>query len=229
MSEGGGRSRLPEGFDSARDPVEGNPFPPDDPRHSVWSDATRAAEEELRPIMSRIAAEPWVFANDDDGTLAIVTLKFWVWAKRGVHVVWSDAAVRHYDDWLVRYANGWLDILSADSGEAVLGRIRFQLAALVEHWKAEARRYRAAQERHAKEPLVLPSKVSAGLMAWRNSAIRQHLHAKHLTAAGLALKVAISDSAIRGIVREDRKRFAEDTRDRLLKELGITARQWYGL
>ena len=37
---------LPAGLDSP-DPVGGNPFPVDDPRHSVWQDATIRAEQEV--------------------------------------------------------------------------------------------------------------------------------------------------------------------------------------
>jgi hypothetical protein len=36
---------IPDGFASSGDPVDGNPFPPEDALHQVWQDATREAEQ----------------------------------------------------------------------------------------------------------------------------------------------------------------------------------------
>ena len=47
--------RLPEAFASAGDPVNGNPFPANDRRHTVWKDATRIAEEETGMRTKRLA------------------------------------------------------------------------------------------------------------------------------------------------------------------------------
>ena len=46
------RFRLPDSFASVGDPVEGNPFPVDDPLHEVWIGATRKAEEEVCHLTS---------------------------------------------------------------------------------------------------------------------------------------------------------------------------------
>ena len=42
--------RLPDGFASIGDPIDENPFHPDDLRHPVWRDATRTAELEVAKI-----------------------------------------------------------------------------------------------------------------------------------------------------------------------------------
>ena len=82
--------------------------------------------------------------------------RFNVWAQRGVHVIWSDSAVRHFDGWLVGYANATLAVLTEffarnpppGSADPILLDTRNRLAAQIQHWKAEARRYRAEQEEH---------------------------------------------------------------------------------
>ena len=90
---------LPAGLLSSGDPVEGTPFPADDLRHKVWDDATRRAEEELFRFNSDLlktrpdspdAAVSWMSR--------LVEGKFDIWAKRRIHVVWSDGAVRFVQD-----------------------------------------------------------------------------------------------------------------------------------
>ena len=147
--------RLPETFASAGDPIDVNPFPVEDTRHDAWRVATRAAEEEVCRFMAGALWPP----PDDPLVwfLKLVSAKFNAWAFRGLHVVRSDADMRHYDRWLVRYANAWLDKSSQsytsnpptlpDRSEQTA--LRNVLGGLVEHWKAEARKYRAEQEASA--------------------------------------------------------------------------------
>jgi hypothetical protein len=40
-------------------------------------------------------------------------------------------------------------------------------------------------------------------------------------------RLALSESALRGLVREDRSRFNDVTRDRVLAALGIPMTEWY--
>ena len=54
------RFRLPDSFASVGDPVEGNPFPLDDPLHTVWIEATRKAEEAVCHLTSSALFEPAV-------------------------------------------------------------------------------------------------------------------------------------------------------------------------
>ena len=42
-------NELPGGFQSTGDPVDGNPFLEDHPKHHAWADATFSAEEEYCP------------------------------------------------------------------------------------------------------------------------------------------------------------------------------------
>jgi len=97
----------------------------------------------------------------------------------------------------------------------------------VQHWKAEARRYRAEQESQVATPFEIPSTVSADVIGRRQKTLAAYRHKNHLTVQGLAHKAGMSEDAIRGIVKENRKKYAEATRDRLLKTLGISLRDWY--
>ena len=145
--------RIPDGFASSGDPVDGNPFQPEDARHQVWRDATRHAEEEWARVNARSfsSLSP---DNASDWFATFHTERFSVWAQRGIHVVWSDAAVRHYDKWLVGYANATLAMLTdffvrnppPVSADPILLDTRNRLGAQIQHWKAEARRYRGQQE-----------------------------------------------------------------------------------
>jgi hypothetical protein len=82
------------------------------------------------------------------------TALFNVWAKRGVHTVWSDADLAAYEDWLVRYADATLQSLvefferrpPPVARDQILLATRNGIAAKIQHWKAEARRYRSEQK-----------------------------------------------------------------------------------
>ena len=125
--------RLPHGYASSGDPIEKNPFPLDDPRHRVWRDATRTAEQEVARInvdffacLERVKREQNA-AEEAAGTIAQDSLlfaawardkachvsmflaKFDVWATRGTSVIWSDQLVEGNDHWLESFANGWID------------------------------------------------------------------------------------------------------------------------
>lgn len=127
--------RLPHGYASSGDPIEKNPFPLDEPRHRVWRDATRTAEQEEARInvdfvacLERVKCEQNA-AEEAGGTiqdslllaawarakacyLSMFLAKFDAWAKRGTHVIWSDQEVERNDRWLEFYANVWIDQVS---------------------------------------------------------------------------------------------------------------------
>ncbi len=170
--------RLPHGYASSGDPIEKNPFPLDDPRHRVWRDATRTAEQEEARInvdffacLERVKREQNA-AEEAGGTIAQDSLllaawardkachvsmflaKFDAWATRGTSVIWSDQQVEGNDRWLESFANGWIDQVSnryasnlppREASEFLLA-LRNALAARVQFWRAEARRYRTEQE-----------------------------------------------------------------------------------
>jgi hypothetical protein len=149
-------AKLPAGLLSTGDPVDGNPFPTDDPRHNVWADATLRAEEELCRFNSD-SLKGWRFDPKGPAPWMVnfASGKFDIWAKRNIQVVWSDGAVRDYDRWLFDYAESWLQVMSkgrltVTDTETLLVQLRARLIERREHWRAEARRYRRQQEAQAK-------------------------------------------------------------------------------
>ena len=147
MADAGDAFGLPEGMLSAGDPVEGNPFPETTRQHQVWSDATRRAEEERCRLNSRLLGErPAPEAeNYADWMIALIVGKFDIWARRGVHVVWSDTEVLAFDQWLFNYAQAWLESARTapilGHAESALNELRLKLMERIEFWKAEGRRY----------------------------------------------------------------------------------------
>lgn len=228
------RFRLPESFAQSGDPVDGNPFRDDDPRHDVWRGATQRAEEEVCRINVN-AHSALTLDNAHVWQTELSVAKFDTWAKRGVQVIWSDDAVQLYDRWLLAYANSWIEALSQQfasdpppwSADSNLHYLRDQLGARVQFWKAEARAYRSAQEETLLTAEDAPPTVRPGVVRRRRLAVQKHRKTHDLTGVAFARKVGISEAAIRGIVREDRTRFALPTQDRLLKALGMTRADWY--
>jgi hypothetical protein len=228
---------LPESFASTGDPVPINPFSPERVRHGLWIEATRIAEEEVSRIkVDSYAALP--LSDASDWSVTLVTLQFDAWAKRTLFTVWSDADLQGYDRWLVGYANSWIELrrqFYTDNPPPfsladMLTDLRKRLALCVEHWKAAGRRYRAAQERQMLEspPTTgAPIEVSDGVVRRRKAMVAAYRNTHELTAVALAQRVGISQSAITGIVRENRKRFGQPRQDQLLTALGITREDWY--
>jgi hypothetical protein len=157
----GARARIPDllnlsGGWQSPDPVQGNPFRAEDPRYGVWEDATRRAEQELHLWNAaglRAARElPQPQSMEEAQRIVLghygnlVTGKFDIWAKRGIHVVWSDHDIRAFDEWLENYANGWLNIAKElfppeIETDWLLRELRLLLLGRIEFWKSEARRY----------------------------------------------------------------------------------------
>ena len=86
--------------------------------------------------------------------LSMFLAKFDAWAKRGTRAISSDQQVEGNDRWLESFANGWIDQVSnryasnlppREASELLLA-LRNALAARVQFWRAEARRYRSEQE-----------------------------------------------------------------------------------
>ena len=71
----------------------------------------------------------------------------------GYHVVWIDADVRNYDQWLFNYAQVILETAQKSAPffvhvESLLCELRLRLLERVEHWRAEGRRYVSEQKAH---------------------------------------------------------------------------------
>jgi hypothetical protein len=105
-------TKLPSNLQQSGDPVEGNPFSKDDLRHEVWESATRRAEEELSRLIASLAVRrPTEAVAYCEWLVELCEKKFDIWAKRGIHVVWSYPAVRAYDQWLFNFAEAWLQLV----------------------------------------------------------------------------------------------------------------------
>lgn len=159
---------LPAELRSAGDPVDGNPFPTNHPGHRVWQQATLKAEEELCRLNSEFqkiqptgneGCAAWIQKGEPVWTpeafaawaIGMTVGKFDIWAKRNIQVVWSEDAVRAYDQWLFDYAQAWIDS-EKEAGRlsnSSLLDLRSRLIGRMEWWKAEGRRYLSEQKAHA--------------------------------------------------------------------------------
>jgi hypothetical protein len=228
------RLGLPNSFAEPDDPVEDNPFPPEHSAHRVWWEATRQAQGEIHRINIE-AFGSLIPENADEWMPTLIVAKFDVWAKRGVQVVWTDDAERRYAVWLVDYANAWIESVSRyflshrppSAPATILADLRRRLGARVHHWRAEALRYRVQQEAHAAAATPVQPKPSAELIKRRRDAVWKHRDAHGHNAIGFARRLGISDTVIRAIIREDRKRFTRARQEKLLAVIGMTREEWY--
>ncbi len=144
--------RLPPGLATAGDPVDGNPFPIEHAAHRVWQEATLRAEHELCDLNSKELVERHTTLDEiERWAIDLCLKKFNIWAKRNIHVVWSEEEVRNYDQWLFSYAEAWLDseTNAGHISQGALLEFRLRLIESMEWWKGEARRYLAEQKKHA--------------------------------------------------------------------------------
>lgn len=73
----------------------------------------------------------------------------------------------------------------------------------------------------------LPGRVTEGTIARRQKILKTYRTAHGLTADEFARKVGMSDTAIRGVVNEDRTRFNDESQRKLLQEVGVSRETWY--
>ncbi len=135
---------------SHRDAVEGgNPFPTRDRRHEPWDTATRRAKEALLGFDAELAAHAKITSDPDVYRVQLLGLaegRFDVWARRGLSVVWSDGALRDYEQWLVDYTGNWLQyVRETCPGIDVDADLRARLGDRAEYWVREAREMLARQ------------------------------------------------------------------------------------
>ncbi len=167
--------QLPLGFASTGDPVELNPFPAGSGPHEMWARATRIAEEKVARVKADWLVSQQALNSKSPRTIdemeqftaiygdkhrELLTDEFEVWAERAAQVVLTDADVRQTDAWLVGYADALLESnarlllklnLPRHLVEIELRWMREQLAALVQHYKAEIRRCRTTREEEMRQ------------------------------------------------------------------------------
>jgi hypothetical protein len=197
---------LAAGLRSNGDPIEGNPFPKDDRRHPIWSDATRVAAEELCRVNLKFlkappSLNPEAFSPENLAAwkIAFTLERFNVWAARAIQVVWSDRAAEAFAQFLVDYAESWLNVHRESCPafirvESFLSDLRLGLIERVEYWKSEAFRYLKEQKVDAESvhvganPLVdgglaspqhvsqaWPSATDTGIQADRRAAVDSYI------------------------------------------------------
>lgn len=71
--------------------------------------------------------------------------------------------------------------------------------------------------------------VTAALVSRRKRLVAEYRKKAGMSFADLARHWAMSDSAIRGVIREDRSRFNGDSQSQMLQKLGVTIDDWYKL
>jgi hypothetical protein len=158
--------KLPESLRSAGDPIDENPFSKDDIRYQVWPEATLTAEQDICQLNSNFLKQSpaqggfdaWMQRDGaasaqkdlDSWSISLSIEKFDIWARRGIHVVWSENAVRGYDGWLFNFAEAWLTTQKQKRclSNRALAEFRSKLIERVEWWKGEARRYLVLQREH---------------------------------------------------------------------------------
>jgi hypothetical protein len=132
-------------FVSARDPVDGNPFPVSHPLHKDWSAATRKAEDEVSRLTPPAPLEA---PRGQEWSGAVIAGQFEAWARRGAGVVWSDRAFAHYEQWLIAYAGVCVhdvarrfdSVAAPDADGRTLWDLEQRLDVIVNTWRAAARR-----------------------------------------------------------------------------------------
>jgi hypothetical protein len=236
MSATTGQFRLPEFYSTITDPVGENPFAVEDRRHGIWENATRQAEDEIL----RSNAEPP--STELPATLAeftkryadrFVLPKFNAWANRGIKVVSSADDLRQYEEWLGRYVNSWLDAVEQDlqrrpppfPAEPIILTVRMLLTHRMEFWRAEARSRLSAEAQLSRWRNRAP--VSEGVRERRRAIVRQYCVEHGVPQRQLAENAGVVESALRGIIAEDRARFSMAAQARLLKILRKTPEEWY--
>lgn len=153
------------------DPCGDNPFPPSDVRHPAWAEATAKAEQKLHLFKAAGVAALEEVKNQIDLTNGAVLQRyelarvahlvegtFDIWAGRAVNVVWDQAALRDFDNWLVGYGEQWLESvkgLDGGRGEQMIPEIRLKLMGRIEFWQSEARRFLIEQGEHHKTNAAL--------------------------------------------------------------------------
>jgi len=145
MGDSGDLLNLPPDLQSDGDPVEGNPFRKEDPRHEVWKEATRVAAGKLHLLHSSLLKSfPKAPEDANSWRVNLAAAKFDIWAERNVRVVWSDDAVLEYDQWLASYANAWMKLFKERFSalidlDSLLHELRVRLVERIEFWRGIAR------------------------------------------------------------------------------------------
>ncbi len=122
--------------------IEGNPFSVDEPRHSVWENATRNAREELALIESNLKQTGPLPSHGGMGSVIdIATKRFDVWAKRASQFAATEDELIGYSLWLIEYAEvSRRNTIKTIPGCLVVNdQVRFQLLERVYWWEKAVR------------------------------------------------------------------------------------------
>jgi hypothetical protein len=233
------RFQLSLNLNGVGDPIEGNPFSSEDPRHAVWQESTLAAEQELCRLNSNYSAG---VANSQSEHVtrfvALAVAKFDIWARRYVTVVWTRNDLRGFDQWVFNYANAWLADVEEKNlphKDFVLHELRAHLISRMEFWKAQARNY-VAKIAISQNPTNLSPQADATVGSEKTLAaqtreavkkdkqvqtlgdeIRGYMQRENLTNAQACERFGnISVSTLRALKSGDRRRYGQKAESKVL-------------
>jgi hypothetical protein len=144
------------------DPVEGNPFSTDDPRHRVWAKATRAALSDLHALKQSYFEKRNLVDRREQHQSCLVDFifgRFQIWAERGLSVVCSDQDARDYEQWLKSYMEAelkwWMEKHPNHfDSEYFLAALGKQLARACEYWIGNALKWVAEIEDQSEKEMA---------------------------------------------------------------------------
>lgn len=217
-----------------RDPIPQNPFPVGSPKQVLWTEAT----EEILRFLRKQRMEGLAALDTDGAALAelnatTVGITFDAWANRGLLFVFDEHDREHFVGWLAEYAADVQDaysLIAERAGQgAVLAPVQVKLAERVLHWTEAAEVQLDERRLAAAEKAALASRSVSALIQKRRWKIIQDYRGRHSldSSKAFARHVGMSVDSIKGIVREDTRRFSPETRAELLTVLGVTRKQWY--
>jgi hypothetical protein len=224
--------RMPEGLTTSGDPQDGgNPYPDGTPYHALWRQATRIAEEAVARLKAEWMHEMRALPSPqslDDLTRQSAQLsaqhrdvrlrEFEIWGARAAQVVLTDVDLRHFDDWIVGYAESSLEFhasgmhqygLSPHVISNEVAAFRQGLAGVVFHLKAEARRMLGIREQEREEaartdaPSPAKPKTPDLVLAKRADWLSAALEARRWTATDLERQGGPSVKTTRRILAGD--------------------------
>jgi hypothetical protein len=135
-----------------------------------------------------------------------------------------EEALKRVRNQTYRVISEVLKTVPRDECAGLMPRTKMWLEGRALVWLGRARTRHLA--RFPEPDVRMAGQVPLALRQKRRGIVREFCSRNELTAVGLESRTGISESALRGIVRGDRLRFAPETEARLLRVIGVSPAQW---